>query len=227
MSNLVSACPSGLRTFSNRTAALLLALLLPLASLAPAKAASPAETFVSENIQKGLAILNNNRLDKEDKRVQFQNFLLNLTDMKRISETALGAARRTAPPADLAAYNAAFKDYAVAVYQSYMACYAGQTLKVLGSTDRSANGRSLWEVSTQLVYPGNSKPPLPVQFRLVNDGGRFLVVDFSAEGVWINILQRDQFTAFLSQNNGNVSALATDLKTKTASLRASPQACKI
>jgi phospholipid transport system substrate-binding protein len=202
-----------------------LALFLPLVALSPVKAATPAEAFVSENIQKGLVILNNTSWSKEERRQQFQNFLLNMTDMKRISETALGAARRTAAPADLAAYNAAFKDYAIAVYHSYMACYAGQTLKVLGSTDRSANGRSLWEVSTQLIYPGNSKPPLQVQFRLVQDGGRFLVVDFSAEGVWVNILQRDQFKAFLDQNNGNLAALTSDLKTKTANLRDVPPNC--
>ena len=49
-------------------------------------------------------------------------------------------------PADLAAFDAAFQNYAVAVYQSYFAKYAGQTLKVTGSQARAADD---FIVSTQ------------------------------------------------------------------------------
>lgn len=197
-------------------------LALPLVPLATtAQAAEPAEIFVNDSIKRGLTILNNKSINANQRRTQFLDFLLTLTDLKRVSDTALGAARRTASPADMAAYTAAFKDYALAVYHSYMSCYAGQGLKVLNSNERG----NITEVNTQLVDPKSNKPPMSVSFRLVNDGGRFLVVDFSAEGVWINILQRDQFAAFLSQNNGSIAALATDLKAKTVNLRNSPGAC--
>ena len=57
--------------------------------------------------------------------------------MKRIALFTLGQYRRTASPEDLAAFVAAFKNYAMADYQSYFAKYASQTLKVIGSTERT------------------------------------------------------------------------------------------
>jgi phospholipid transport system substrate-binding protein len=97
-----------------RRAVILAALALP-ALVQPALAADPAETFVSQNIAKGLTLLNNKTLSKEQKRDQFEQFLLGLTDLKRIADFTLGQYRRTAPPADVAAFEGAFRDYAVAV----------------------------------------------------------------------------------------------------------------
>ena len=58
----------------------------------------PAEDYVQGNIHKGLDILNNKQLSTEQRRVQFANFLLGLTDMKRIADFTLGQYRRTASP---------------------------------------------------------------------------------------------------------------------------------
>jgi phospholipid transport system substrate-binding protein len=187
----------------------LAAALVPAAAL-PALAADPAETFVSQNIQKGLAILNNKTLAQQVKRDQFEQFLLTLTDMKRIADFTLGQYRRTASPGDVAAFEAAFQNYAVAVYQSYFSKYAGQTLKVTNSTLRAPTD---YIVTTQLVDPGekSGQPPLEVDFRVRTDSGRPVVVDVSVAGVWLSLEERDQFVAFLGQNNGNVRLLITHL----------------
>ena len=37
------------------------------------------------------------------------------------------------------------------------------------------------------------------------------MVDVAVAGVWLSLEQRDQFTAFLGQNNGNVRALIAHL----------------
>jgi phospholipid transport system substrate-binding protein len=184
----------------------LAAALVPTAALA----ADPAETIVAQNIQKGLAILNNKTLAQQVKRDQFEQFLLALTDMKRIADFTLGQYRRTASPGDVAAFEAAFQNYAVAVYQSYFSKYAGQTLKVTNSTLRAPTD---YIVTTQLVDPGekSSQPPLEVDFRVRTDSGRPVVVDVSVAGVWLSLEERDQFVAFLGQNNGNVRLLITHL----------------
>ena len=176
----------------------------------PAFAADPAESFVSQNIQKGLSLLNNSSLSKQQKRDQFEQFLLGLTDLKRIADFTLGQYRRTAAPADVAAFGAAFQNYAVAVYQSYFAKYAGQTLKVINSTQRAPTD---YIVTTQMIDPkdGSGQAPLEVDFRVHTDGPRPVVVDVSVAGVWISIEERDQFVAFLGQNNGNVKLLITHL----------------
>jgi phospholipid transport system substrate-binding protein len=192
-----------------RRAVILTALALP-AFIQPALAAYPAETFVSQNIAKGLTLLNNKTLSREQKRDQFEQFLLGLTDLKRIADFTLGQYRRTAPPADVSAFETAFRDYAVAVYQSYFSKYAGQTLKVTNTTQRSATD---YIVTTQMIDPADrsGRPPLEVDFRVRTDGPRPVVVDVSVAGVWISLEQRDQFVAFLGQNNGNVKLLISHL----------------
>jgi phospholipid transport system substrate-binding protein len=180
-----------------------------LAVSAPAQA-DPASDYVQQNIARGLAILNNKQISTDQRRVQFEGFLLSLTDMKRIADFTLGQYRRSASPADLAAFEGAFQNYATAVYQSYFAKYAGQTLKVTGSQARTSDD---FIVSTQLIDPADhsGQEPLEVDFRVRTDAGKPVVVDFSVAGIWLALEERDQFTAFLGQNNGNISMLVGHL----------------
>jgi phospholipid transport system substrate-binding protein len=193
--------------FLARRAVLAASLSAPLLA-APVFAADPAETFVSQNIQRGLALLNNKTLTTTQKRDQFEQFLLNLTDLKRIADFTLGQYRRSSAPGDLQAFEVAFQNYAVAVYQFYFSKYSGQTLKVTSSTQRAPTD---YIVSTQLIDPAKSGQPLEVSFRVRTDGPRPVVTDVSVEGVWLSLQQRDQFVAFLGQNNGNLRLLVTHL----------------
>ena len=193
----------------------LLALTLVFAALLPAAhpafaAGNVAETYVSDNIHKGLEILNNKTLPRTQKEQQFEVFLTGLTDMKRIAMFTLGQYRRGASQADQDAFAAAFQNYATAVYQSYFAKYSGQTLKVTGSTEVKPTD---YVVNTQLIDPkdGSGQPPLEVNFRVRTDTGRPVVVDFSVSGIWLSLEERDQFVSFLGQNGGNIRTLITHL----------------
>jgi phospholipid transport system substrate-binding protein len=177
----------------------------------PALAAgNAAETFVEDNVRRGLDILNNKSLSVEQRRSQFEGFLLSLTDMKRIADFTLGQYRRGASPEAIAAFDAAFQNYAVAVYQSYFAKYAGQTLKVTGSQARAGDD---FIVQTALIDPGDrsGQVPLEVDFRVRTDTGKPVVTDFSVSGIWLALEERDQFTSFLGQNGGNINILITHL----------------
>jgi phospholipid transport system substrate-binding protein len=190
-----------------RQALLVLGLAFAGAAIAaPVDAATPAETFVQNNIHVGLDILNNKSLSTDTRRTQFSTFLLGLTDMKRIADFTLGQYRRGASPADLAAFDTAFQNYAVAVYQSYFAKYAGQTLKVTNSQARTADD---FIVATQMIDPNDhsGQAPLEVDFRVRTDTGKPVVTDFSVAGIWLALEERDQFTSFLGQNGGNIHAL--------------------
>src|SRR6185437_3970413 len=98
----------------------------------------------------------------------------------------------------------------ISVYQSYFAKYAGQTLKVTNSTERAPGD---FIVATNLIDPNDhsGQPPLEVDFRVRTDTGKPVVVDFSVAGIWLALEERDQFTAFLGQNGGNVRLLISHL----------------
>ena len=190
--------------------ALALAAGALIAAPLPAAAEPPAEAFVQANVTKGLSILNNHSASGDQRRAQFQSFILGLTDMHRIANFTLGQYRRTATPQELDAFAGAFQGYAVAVYQSYFAKYSGQTLHVTGSQEH-APGDTI--VTTQLIDPNDhsGQQPLEVDFRVLSDNGRFVVIDFSVAGIWLAIEERDQFSSFLGQNGGNIGTLISHL----------------
>jgi phospholipid transport system substrate-binding protein len=205
------------RTFA--IACLLVVAALLTVSSAPALAETGAEGFVRSNVQRGLTILNNHGIPDAQRRAQFREFLTALTDIRRIAMFTLGAARRTATPQETEQFVDAFRDYAVAVYESRLSAYSGQTLKVTGTTPH-AQGDDI--VATVLVDPSghtNGQDPIEVDFRVLTDDGRYVVIDASIAGVWLGLEERDQFTAFLEENHDSLPALISHLNALTRRLR--------
>lgn len=179
-----------------------------------------AENYISANVQKGLTILNDRNMPDMQRRLEFRDFLTNLTDIRRIAIFTLGAARRTATPEQIDAFVNAFRNYAVAVYESRLRAYSGQTLRVIGASE---HGPGDYIVRTQLVDPtGRTEQngePIEVDFRVDGTPGHYVVIDAAIAGVWLALEERDQFTAFLEENNGNLNALITHLNALTNRLR--------
>lgn len=173
----------------------------------PALAANPAEDFVAANIQAGFDILNDKSLSAAERKARFATFLLGLTDVKRVAMFLLGRYAATTSPADTDAYLAAYQDYVLAVYQSYFARYAGQSLKVVSSRERAPQD---FVVTTQMT--GADAAPMPIDFRVRTDGPKPVLVDLSVAGVWLALAQRDEFSAVLAQNNGDVKSLIAHLR---------------
>lgn len=206
-------------TFTRRTLFLVAFLAaLPFAASSPAAALNPAETFIDQNVQKGLAILSDQALPDTQRKAQFRTFLLSLVDLDRVAMFTLGSARRTATDAEKAQFRDAFRDFAVSIYESRLNAYSGQTLKVTGS---QPTGRGDTIVKTVLVDPNSSsKQPLPVSFRVSNSDGKQVVIDVNVLGVWLAIEERDQFSSFLGDNGNRVTALIAHLKDLTRQMRA-------
>ena len=180
---------------------------LTLAFAVPAWAANPAEDFVATNIQAGFNILNDGSMAPAERRQRFADFLLGLTDVRRVAVFMLGRYAAGAQPADLDAYVSAYQNYLLSVYQSYFQLYAGQSLKVLSSRERAAGD---FIVTTNMVGQGGT--PLEVDFRVRTDGAKPVLVDVAVAGVWLALAQRDQFLANLAQNNGDIKALTAHLQ---------------
>ena len=193
--------------------------LLSFAAPARAAAANSTESFIQQNIDKGYAILNNTQLSDEQRRMQFRNFMLALTDTKRIGAFTLGQYANSAPKAEVDAFANAFTDYAVAVYESRLGKYKGQTLKVTGSQERAADDVV---VNADVVSAASGGQPFKVAFRVrKTSDGRPIITDMQVEGIWLALSQRSDFTAFLQQHNGSVAALTEDLKRQTTQVTSS------
>lgn len=193
--------------------ALVFAVATPAAAQNSNSTANPAERFVADNISAGLAILNNSATDRATRSARFEEFLLGITDLKRIATFTLGNAAAT--PAQRDAFTAAFQSYATAVYRSYFQGYGGQTLTVTGSV---ANGPGDTIVHTRLA-DANGGNPVAIDFRVRTDGPKPLVLDIGIAGIWLALTQRDDFVAFLAHNGGDVGALIQHLNSAAQSYR--------
>jgi len=180
----------------------------------PARASAESETFIQSTVDDGYVILNSTTLPDEERSMQFQEFMLALTDMRRIARFTLGPYVNRASDAELDDFVEAFTTYAVTVYEDRLSRYAGQTMMVSGSNDRAVDD----SVVTAIVHtPDNAIDPnrqsINVAFRVREDAdGNPIVIDMQVEGVWLAVSQRADFTSYLQQNNGSVPALSASLR---------------
>ena len=202
------------QAFAARVVAMLaLAAIMTLpAHSAFAQAPNPAEAFVQQNVDRGYQILNNRGLSPDQRREQFKNFLLALTDLHRIGVFTLGQYANKASPTDLQAFDRAFTEYAVAVYEARLGKYTGQTLKVTGSMERAADDVIVNAVVTDPRGSGGQQP-IHVAFRVRKTAdGRPIITDMEVEGIWLALSERSDFSGFLQQHGGSVSALTDHLR---------------
>lgn len=177
-------------------------------------AANPAESFVSDNIQRGFDIINDRSASAADRKTRFADFLIGLTDIRRVALFLLGRYAATATPADTDAYVAAYQAYVQAVYQSYFALYNGQSLRVIDSRERAPND---FVVRTNVTSANAAQ--MQIDFRVRTEGARPVLVDMAVAGIWLALAQRDQFLAVLAQSNGDVKALSAHLRDRTTLYR--------
>lgn len=205
-----------------RNLALVLAILLTATLVmgggahAQAQTRSPqAEAFVNTKIRAGLDILQNTALTPDQRAGQFQDFLLGITDTKRIALFTLGRYAAGASPADQDAFVQAFQNYAVAVYRSYFLMYSGQSLSVTGSQARAPDDAV---VSTSMADP-TGRAPLKIDFRVRTDRATPVITDIGLSGMWLALAQRDDFTSFLGKHQGDVAALAANLNARAGAFK--------
>jgi phospholipid transport system substrate-binding protein len=199
-------------------AALAVVAAAALLAAPPAQATPASEAFVQDTINKGYVILNNKALSDAERRQQFKTFMLGLTDLRRIAIFTLGRYANTATPAQVEDFVSAFSDYAVAVYETRLSKYQGQTMKVIGSDDSRGADDSV--VNAEVVNPATpTARSVRTAFRVrPGAGGKPIITDMQVEGIWVAITQREDFTSYLQQNAGSVPALATHLRAQARGL---------
>ena len=180
----------------------------------PARASAESQAFIQSTVDRGYEILNSTTLSDEERSMQFFDFMVSLTDMRRIAVFTLGPYVNRASESEIEEFVQAFTDYAVIVYEDRLSRYAGQTMRVTGSNDRAEDD----SVVNAIVYtPNDAIDPntlsINVAFRVREDAdGNAIVIDMQVEGIWIAVSQRADFTSYLQQNGGSVPTLSNSLQ---------------
>ncbi len=174
------------RCFSSGFAAagLLLALPLPGSSATPA---APAARFVDTLGQKVVAVLRDERLDRQARLEQLSRIIDEATDLTLVARLVLGRYWREASEAQRKEYVALFRALILKTMADRLDSYGGETYEIVGT--QPVDERDTM-VSTRIARPGGT--PIAVDWRIRNESGRLVLIDIVAEGVSMVVTQRSE-----------------------------------
>jgi phospholipid transport system substrate-binding protein len=136
---------------------------------------------------------------------RFERIFADYADVNIIARSALGPAARSARPAELEAYVAAFRGYIARKYGKRFHEFVGGKIVVTGTNDRG----KFFEVMAVTELRGSA--PFDVAFRVSDRSGRNLFFDIIIEGISLLSSERVEIGALLDARKGNIAKLTRDL----------------
>lgn len=195
-----------------RRSILTVALALPLLSLGQTPVAAQSgdpSAFVANLSQRAIPVLTNGSLPEADRERQFRSLLREGFNLDQIARLVLGRYWNQANPTEQSEFVKLLEDYLVQLYAARFADFKNVRLQVEGA--RNESGGTI--VRSALIRPQG--PPVPLDWRVENDRGRFVITDLVVEGVSMVITQRSEFASVIRQRGGQVEGLLQILRQKT------------
>ncbi len=126
----------------------------------------------------------------------------------RITQAAVGVDWRQTTPAQQQALIEAFREVLVRTYATALLKYSGQD--ILYQPARPGNRSGTVIVSTQVRAPGSAS--IPIDYRLLQQDGRWQVYDVVIENVSLITNYRSQFRAIIGRSG--IDGLIRELRSK-------------
>lgn len=214
-----------LKSFSRRAFFLtLVAGLIAILSFggeARADQADAARKFIQNLGDKAISTLADKSITPEAAAKTFHDMLVNDFDLDLLGKFALGpSVWKSATAAQRQEYLKLFEKLVVQIYSDRFSLYHGETWKV---TDAKAEDDRDTYVSGLIIKPNQSAPPVKVDWRVRNKGGRQQVIDVIVEGVSMTVTQRSEFSAVIQKSGGDFDAFLKTLQERTARPAAEPK----
>jgi phospholipid transport system substrate-binding protein len=171
-----------------------------------------AEAFMQAQASRALAILSNRTLSRPQKEAQFRAFVDEVVDVPGISRYVLGRYARTASGAQRAQFQQVFREYASNLYEARLGDYRGERIQVTGSLARNAND----VVVNSVISGGQLRQPETVRWRLARSGGAWKVQDVEVRGIWLAVVQQQDYVSTLDAAGGNLNVLINQLRGEVA-----------
>jgi phospholipid transport system substrate-binding protein len=192
-----------------------LAVLLAVAAPGPTRAADDAAGFISDLGQRTVRVLAA-KVSEGEREAQFRALFNEGFDVPAISRFVLGNYWRVATDEQRRAFVTLFEAYVVHAYAVRFNEYSGQQLKV---TAQRAEGEDSALVQSVIAQPSGA-PPLRIDWRVGKTEKGYKINDVVVEGVSMAVTQRQEFSAVIQRNGGEIDALLKLLREKTGATQA-------
>ena len=187
----------------------LLATTPALAVDAPAAAApqqttqSPASKFVQDFGEQAIHIIADKQMSADKRNAQFSKILSDSFDLKTIGHYVIGRSWNTATPEQQTEYMDLFKSLVIKNYGDRMTLYTGEGFQVTGARPESDMDTT---VLSQITHPDGSQPT-KIDWRVRQKDGKLGVIDVVVEGVSLSVTQRQEYSAVIQNNGGQIEGL--------------------
>jgi phospholipid transport system substrate-binding protein len=180
-----------------------------------AQGGDPGE-FVKSLGDKAIQTLTVKDISEAEREKRFRDLLREGFDVKRIGQFVLGRYARSMNPDMVQEYDALFEDLIVATYAARFAEYSGQTFEIRRVAQQEGQRDSI--VMSE-IKPVDGGPPIRVDWQVRGEDASRKIVDVRVEGVSMSLTQREEFTAVIQKNGGEVASLLDALRKKSANLK--------
>jgi phospholipid transport system substrate-binding protein len=127
-------------------------------------------------------------------------------DVPVIARSALGPAARSASPAQLTAFTAAFRSYMARKYGRQFRRFAGARADVVGAREV----QRYWEVVSTMTLRGEA--PFEVRWQVSDRSGQQKFFNLIIEGVNLLSAERQEIGTMLERRGGNIERMIEDLQ---------------
>ena len=182
---------------------LVLCIAVPSAPVWADEKGAAAEKFVAGLGDSALALVTDKTVVGEARREKFRMLLNDHFDLNWIGQFVLGRNWRRASPEERETYLKLFEESIVFTYTNQFDSYSGQRFEVTGS---GKNGRYT-VVKSNIVDPANPNGNVLIDWRLIEDGETFRIVDVVIEGISMGITQRNEYASVIESNGGKIDPL--------------------
>ena len=179
-----------------------LAFALPVRALT----VDQARSLIDKAISEVNAIINSGKSEQQ-MYGDFERIFVTYADVAAIARSALGTASKTATPAQMAAFTAAYQGYISRKYGRRFREFIGGKIEV---TDAKPY-KSYYEVISTATLQG--QPPFDLRWWVGDKSGRQLFFNIIIEGVNMLASERTEVGALLDANGGDMAKLIATLKT--------------
>lgn len=173
-----------------------------------------AASFIEATGQELVGALNA-RTSVAERRQRVAEILRRAVDVEGVGRFILGRWWRTASPAEQQEYMKLFEETLIRNLSARFGEYEGVRFS-LGRSQQRTEDDAL--VNTIIERPNTA--PFSLDWRVGEVGGQPRVVDVIAEGTSLRLTQRSEYSAVISRNGGQVSALLDAMRRQVAALAA-------
>ena len=173
---------------------------------------NPSGKFVQSLGDRAIKIMADKSISTTARKEQFRQILKDSFDLKTIGRFVIGRSWNAATPEQQNEYMTLFEELVVKSYGDRMSLYTGEGFEVVNARPESEKDTI---VNSHITHPDGSKPT-DIDWRVRARDGKLGIIDVVVEGVSLSVTQRQEYSAVIQRNDGQIDGLLTLMRQQIA-----------